>query len=65
MSDDPWDERIDKDGFCWVDKLITGKYTSDGRYISRNDFTEEMKVMAKKKTHANTFPERFNKLGGI
>ena len=63
MSDDPFEERLDKDGFCWVDKLITGRYV-DGHYISRKQFTKGMMAMAKKKTHADTFPERFNKLGG-
>ena len=64
MSDDPFEERLDKDGFCWVDKLITGRYLADGHYISRKQFTNEMKAMANKKTHAETFPERFKKLGG-
>ena len=65
MSDDPEDERIDEDGFCWIDRRITGRYLPDGRFVSREEFYKTMTVEERKKFHAKTFPERYRKLGGI
>ena len=68
MSDDADERMIEYSGvsFCISDGHITGCYTSDGKYISRSDFSKELNKIAKEKTlHAKTFRERFTKLGGV